>query len=155
MRTATKHHPEREAAESLGKALAHPNKTARTYEGTTTRKTVLTLLLTAAILRPAPAQWTASDYGLVGASVAVSLADWSTTAWALRHDGWTEGNPLLGPHPSRGRLAITNLAFLAAYGIAETKLSRRAARVLAWLDLVTGVITVSHSLLLGAHFAMP
>jgi hypothetical protein len=101
----------------------------------------MTLLSLALVAPTARARWTVPDYALVGASVALHVADWSETAWALRH-GSSEANPLLGAHPSQARLAATDLAFLALYGFAEVKLPRDVGRALALLDVTLEAFTI-------------
>jgi len=102
-------------------------------------------------LRAARAHWTVPDYVLVGASVALHVADWSQTAWALRH-GASEANPLLGAHPSQARLAATDLTFLALYGFAEAKLRRDVGRALALLDITLEAFTIINNQGAGSSY---
>ena len=66
---------------------------------------------------------TALDYGLAIGSTALILADWSQ-ALRIAHNPcrWYERNPLLGRHPSEGRL--NTVASLVVVSIAATHGSR-------------------------------
>lgn len=48
--------------------------------------------------------WTKTDKVLGGMSLAAGMADAYTTERCLDHPGFEEGNPLMGKHPSDGRI---------------------------------------------------
>jgi hypothetical protein len=91
----------------------------------------------ALLVAPLSAQsraWTATDVALAGSAVAGVLIDWSQTSQAMRQ-GWIEGNPLLGDHPSQHRLTVYNLVMLpSVLGIGAVLPSR-------WRSLWFGGIT--------------
>ena len=73
------------------------------------------LLLLAAIVggpqAPAPHRWTPANIAAASTAAVGVLVDWAQTRQAL-HQGWSEGNPVLGPHPSAMRLTAYNLVAL-------------------------------------------
>ncbi len=50
---------------------------------------------------------------LVSAATMGILVDWAQTRQAL-HQGWGERNPILGSHPSDGKLAVYNVLAIAS-----------------------------------------
>jgi len=98
----------------------------------------------------APAQRrTALDYGLAVGSTALIVADWSQ---ALRiadnPDRWAEANPLVGRHPSEGRVNTMETLYLLWNG-AALLLPKTPRRI--WYAAVTVVeaVAVAHNLAIG------
>ena len=64
------------------------------------------------------------DYGPAVGSTALILADWSQTLTIARDPCYCEGNPLLGRHPSVGRVntyfGLVTVANLAALALPKT-----------------------------------
>ncbi|HEV2750810.1 MAG TPA: hypothetical protein VGV12_09845 [Gemmatimonadales bacterium] len=90
------------------------------------------------------------DYGLAAGSTALLMADWSQTlrmADNPRH--WRELNPLLGPHPTEGR--VNTIAGLTVVLNGSALLLPKVPRRI-WYAAVTVVemVAVAHNLSLGA-----
>lgn len=61
------------------------------------------LLLLALVCGTAHAQWTEEQRTLAGMYMVAHVIDWGQSRRIAR-DGWTEFNPILGRHPSMGRV---------------------------------------------------
>ena len=111
----------------------------------------LVLILLLVLPRLVQAQHrTALDYGLAAGSTALILADWSQTLrMADNPRRWREINPLLGPHPSEGRVnTVAGLTVMLNGGaLLLPKVPRRI-----WYAAVTvvEVVAVTHNLSVGA-----
>ena len=94
-------------------------------------------------------QRTALDWGLAVGSTALIVADWSQSLRIARNPGrWGEFNPLLGLHPSEGRVN-TVLALAVVSNGAALLLPKRPRRI--WYAAVTAleVFAVTRNLLGG------
>ncbi len=69
-------------------------------------KVILAALLIAVLSAPARAdEWSKTDIGLQAAATALMVVDWGQTLKAASQtDKYCEMNPILGKHPSRGRV---------------------------------------------------
>jgi hypothetical protein len=95
------------------------------------------------------AKRTAPDYGLALGSTALILADWSQTLQIIREAHTRhEGNPLLGRHPSEGRVN-TMIGLAVTTNLAALLLPKRPRRI--WYAAVTLIegIAVTHNLANG------
>lgn len=106
---------------------------------------------------PARVSWSRTDVVLAGAFTAGLLLDAGQTR-GLARDGWEgfrEGNPLLGPTPSVGRInAYTAVAGLAVLGAAAIV----PPRVRPWVlgaALAVQMVTVSRSVAKGIPIRLP
>jgi hypothetical protein len=81
-------------------------------------KSLAALTLAALICAPAAAHddWTNADTARQAAFFATSLVDLAQTRWIADHPSHCEYNPLLGRHPSSGRVG----AYFAAAAAAHT-----------------------------------
>ena len=108
----------------------------------------LGMLLSLPTLAPAQRR-TALDYGLAVNTTALIVADWSQ---ALRiadnPDRWAEANPLVGRHPSEGRVNTMETLYLLWNG-AALLLPKTPRRI--WYAAVTVVeaVAVAHNLAIG------
>jgi len=94
--------------------------------------------------------WTTTHIALASASTLSILIDWSQTRQAMRQ-GWAEKNPILGSHPSSGRLACYNaLAIGGTIGIGA--LLPQRWRTL-WFGSVLGLeaYTIAGNASIGLH----
>lgn len=85
----------------------------------------------------AKAEWTTTDSALLAGALTLQAIDWGQTRAAMRHGGYTEKNPILGPQPSIGRLdKVCTLAMVGTVGLAYVlpPLYRRA--------FLGGVVTI-------------
>jgi hypothetical protein len=92
---------------------------------------------------------TALDYGLAVGSTALIVADWSQTIRVADNPGrWHEFNPLLGRHPSEGRVN-TLLSLTVILNGGALLLPKTPRRI--WYAAVTAieVFGVIHNLSLG------
>ncbi len=100
--------------------------------------------------RLVPAQHrTALDYGLAVGSTALIVADWSQALRIADNPGrWAEANPLIGRHPSEGRVNTMETLYLAWNG-AALLLPKTPRRI--WYVAVTlvEVVAVAHNLSIG------
>jgi hypothetical protein len=93
---------------------------------------------------------TALDYGLAVGSTALIVADWSQTLQLADNPRrWGELNPLLGRHPSEGR--VNTLLSLAVISNGGALLLPKTPRRI-WYAAVTALeaFAVIHNLSLGA-----
>lgn len=62
-------------------------------------------------------RWTTLDYGLQGSFLALTFADWAVTSTAAASHSrpFEETNPILGKHPTQGRLAAYFLGVSAGH----------------------------------------
>ena len=113
----------------------------------------LTLVLPAAPRRVAAQsdhRWTTTHIVLASVASLSVLIDWSQTRQAMRQ-GWAEKNPILGVHPSNGRLAVYNaLAIAGTLGIGAALPQHWRT---AWFGTVIGVeaYTIAGNASLGLH----
>ena len=92
---------------------------------------------------------TGLDYGLALGSTALIVADWSQTLQIARNpDRWSEGNPLIGQHPSEGHVN-TMMTLYVAWNAAALLLPKTPRRI--WYIAVTVVeaVAVAHNLSMG------
>ncbi len=111
---------------------------------------VLALLLLLGRPRLAPAQHrTALDYGLAVGSTALILADWSQALRIADNPRrWTELNPLVGRHPSEGRVNTVGVLYVAS-NAGALLLPRTPRRIWYAAVTVVEVVVVAHGLSIG------
>jgi hypothetical protein len=99
--------------------------------------------------RAASQNRTALDYGLALGSTALIVADWSQTLQVARNrHRWSEGNPLIGRHPSEGHVN-TMMTLYVAWNAGALLLPKRPRRI--WYIAVTVIeaVAVAHNLEAG------
>jgi len=114
------------------------------------RTLLLLALLSAWLARPATPQWRPEHKVLAATAVTMLLLDHFTTVDGIKR-GYRESNPLLGPHPSLGRLnTFTALEIMAELGIGAL-LPDRARTI--WFAVLTGMEFgyVWHNFAVGLH----
>lgn len=85
--------------------------------GTSVKKLITLVLLVASSLALADNRaWTTEEKAWLGIAAAFTVADWATTRDLSRryNEGYYENNPILGKHPSTGRV---DLYFVSAGAI--------------------------------------
>lgn len=87
---------------------------------------------------------------LVSAATMGILVDWAQTRQALRQ-GWGERNPILGSHPSDGKLAVYNVLAIASTVSLGALLPSRWRT--AWLGgvAIVEVFAIAGNARLGLH----
>lgn len=84
----------------------------------------------------------------IGALTAANIADAASTIAALKQPGTREGNPLLGDHPSVGKVLAVKGATTAAQLLVLTKLGKKHPKVAngiaKGLSAVVGAVAVSN-----------
>jgi len=94
--------------------------------------------------------WNASNVALASGATLEVLIDWSQTRQAMRQ-GWAERNPILGSHPSDGKLMVYNiLAIGGNLGIGAALPSRWRT---VWFSTIAAVeaFTIAGNASLGLH----
>ena len=79
--------------------------------------------------------WTGEEKAWLGTAAAVTVADWATTRDLSRryNEGYYENNPILGKHPSTGRVDLYFVsAGLLGYAIADNLDENRKLFLQAW-----------------------
>ena len=79
--------------------------------------------------------WTGEEKAWLGTAVAFTVADWATTRDLSRryNEGYYENNPVLGKHPSTGRVDLYFVtAGLIGYTIADNLDQHRTTFLQAW-----------------------
>lgn len=95
----------------------------------------LVLLLVSTLTWADNRSWTPEEKAWLGTAAAVTVADWATTRDLSRryNEGYHENNPILGKHPSTGRV---DLYFVTAgtigYLIADNLDQNRTTFLQAW-----------------------
>jgi hypothetical protein len=102
---------------------------------------------------PAPHRWTPTNIAVASTAAVGLLVDWAQTRQAL-HQGWSEGNPVLGPHPSTSRLTAYNLVALPTVVGVGALLPTRWRTL--WYTAVTLVETaaITKNASLGLHIGL-
>lgn len=77
--------------------------------------------------------WSTADVTREAVYLAVVAVDWGQTLDIANHDGYTETNPMLGPHPGRGNI---NKYFLAGIVLQAAAIHYLPAR---WRPVVQNV----------------
>jgi len=105
----------------------------------------LTFLL--GLPRLAPAQHrTALDYGLAVGSTALLVADWSQALQIADNPArWYERNPLLGRHPSEGRVN-TVASLVVVTNVGALLLPKTPRRIWYAAVTVVEIVAVTHNL---------
>ena len=67
-------------------------------------KTIIALVLALSFARAEAGDWASTDSALLGIAVTGLAADWAQTRYIATSRGYHETNPLLGSHPSVGRV---------------------------------------------------
>lgn len=67
-------------------------------------KTIIALVLVLSFARAHAGDWTSTDSALLGTAITGLAADWAQTRYIATEHGYHETNPLLGSHPSVGRV---------------------------------------------------
>ena len=78
--------------------------------------------------------FSAGDRWLLAGSSALIVADWSQTVWAIRR-GWSESNPILGEHPSVGRIN-TLIGLGLAANVLASQIKSRPVRRAIWATVI-------------------
>ena len=95
------------------------------------------LLLTAA---PAAADnWTPAEKRWAAAAATLHLIDWGQTRYIARSDRFYERNPILGRHPSSGRVDRYFLATAIGVGLAAHYMPRYRGAILKTYVVVQGL----------------
>jgi hypothetical protein len=79
--------------------------------------------------------WTGEEKAWLGTAAAFTVADWATTRDLSRryNEGYYENNPVLGKHPSTGRVDLYFVsAGLIGYAIADNLDQNRKTFLQAW-----------------------
>lgn len=79
--------------------------------------------------------WTGEEKAWLGTAAAFTVADWATTRDLSRRyrEGYYENNPVLGKHPSTGRVDLYFVsAGLIGYAIADNLDQNRKTFLQAW-----------------------
>lgn len=106
---------------------------------------------------PARVSWSASDIVLAGAFTTTLLLDAGQTRGLARGgwEGYSEANPLLGPHPSVGRINVyTAVAGLTVLGVAAAVPARARPWVLG-AALAVEALTVARNAREGIAITFP
>jgi hypothetical protein len=88
--------------------------------------------------------WTTLDYTLQATMIALSSVDWVLTHRNLNKPWFTETNPILGLHPSRGKVAGAFILTLSIHTIVAAVLPRpyRTAWQAGAIGIETGMLNV-------------
>lgn len=111
-------------------------------------------------------EWTWVDTTLELTYASVQFIDWMQTRYFLQNPvqrvgPYTvihrEGNPILGPNPSRAELAVWNIAALAAHAAIARALPNPLRRIwqVAWIGIEGGVVAHNASVYGGFHLDLP
>jgi hypothetical protein len=99
-------------------------------------------------------RWDTFDYTLQGGYLTLTLADWIMTSKAIDQNrtGWYETNPIIGRHPSQGKLGAYSLACMAGHTAIALVLPKpwRTAWQAVWIGV--GVDTM---VIWGGSFYFP
>lgn len=115
------------------------------------RALMLALLL---IAWPVSARdWTGEEIGWGAAAAAVRLADWAQTRNIVRNpDRFREANPIIGEHPSRGRVdGAFVLGSALLFGLAHY-LPQYRKQILQWF-VVLGAGVVARNAIIGVRMS--
>lgn len=72
--------------------------------------------------------------------ITAHAADLGSTIYALQQPGLSEGNPLLGAHPSNTRLVLTKAAFTTAQVWGLRQLAKKDPVAAKWLTVVCAAV---------------
>jgi hypothetical protein len=102
---------------------------------------------------PASHRWTPANVIVASGATVGLLMDWAQTRQALRQ-GWAEGNPVLGKHPTAVRLTAYNLVAMQTVASVGAALPTRWRTL--WYAAVTLVesVTVTRNAFLGLHIGL-
>lgn len=95
----------------------------------------LVLLLASSLTWADNRAWTTEEKTWLGAAAAFTVTDWATTRDLSRryNEGYYENNPILGKHPSTGRVDLYFVsAGLIGYAIADNLDQNRKLFLQAW-----------------------
>jgi hypothetical protein len=94
--------------------------------------------------------WTGEEKAWLGTAAAFTVADWATTRNLSRryNEGYYENNPILGKHPSTGRVDLYFIsAGLIGYTIADNLDQNRKMFLQAWTAV--GIFYTNRNLGIG------
>lgn len=94
--------------------------------------------------------WTTEEKAWLGTAAAFTVADWATTRDLSRryNEGYHENNPILGKHPSTGRVDLYFIsAGLIGYAIADNLDQNRKLFLQGWTAV--GIFYVNRNLNIG------
>lgn len=95
----------------------------------------IALLLASSLALADNRAWTTEEKAWLGTAAAFTVADWATTRDLSRryNEGYYENNPILGKHPSTGRVDLYFVsAGLVGYVIADNLEQHRTTFLQAW-----------------------
>jgi hypothetical protein len=94
--------------------------------------------------------WTGEEKAWLGTAVAFTVTDWATTRDLSRryNEGYYENNPILGKHPSTGRVDLYFIsAGLIGYTIADNLDQNRTTFLQMWTTV--GIFYTNRNLNIG------
>jgi hypothetical protein len=94
--------------------------------------------------------WTTEEKAWLGTAVAFTVTDWTTTRDLSRryNEGYYENNPILGKHPSTGRVDLYFVsAGLLGYAIADNLDQNRKMFLQTWTAV--GIFYTNRNLNIG------
>lgn len=118
---------------------------------------IITILLILWLSSPTLAAelWTKADMAREAAFVAVTVIDWSQTLKTADHpEKWTENNPILGEHPSRGKVNTYFPAGILLHAVIAYALPRpyREWWQYTWIGVETAAVGKNLSVGIGISF---
>jgi hypothetical protein len=103
-----------------------------------------------------PSDWSRGDTYRQVSFTGLVVIDWAQTRWSVidRPEQYHEGNPILGKHPSAGRLAAYEVAVIVGHAAISYMLPAkyRAYWQYGWIGIETGVVLRSYHMGIKMEF---